>query len=174
MPQPIHTDRLKLIPFTLEIANALLAGDTSILSKTGLTPTPFWPDQEALDTLPKIIRNLELVQEPTGFESWMVVRKADKAVIGDAGFKGLPNADGEVDIGYAIIEQEQKKGLGLEVAKGLADWAVKQPAVKAITAKCLIDNTASARILSRLNMQETFRDASMIYWRLEKQCTEQL
>lgn len=164
--QNIHTSRLILIPFTLNVARTLLDGDISILVQLGLQPTLYWPDQEAIDTLPKIIKNLELVSAPTGFESWMVVHKYSMAVIGDAGFKGMPNADGEVDIGYAIIAQEQQKGYGMEVAKGLLDWAFSQPNVAAVTARCLISNTSSARILEKLGMQEDFRTQEMIYWRV--------
>ena len=99
----VYTDRLVLIPFTLTASCALLAGDLSVLNALGLQPSAYWPDQEAIDTLPKIIKNLKLVQEPTGFESWMIVLKSNNTVIGDAGFKGQPNTEGEVDIGYAII-----------------------------------------------------------------------
>ncbi|MCX2738394.1 GNAT family N-acetyltransferase [Pontibacter anaerobius] len=164
--QNIHTHRLILIPFTLNVAKALLDGGTSILAQLGLQPTPYWPDQEARETLPKIIRNLELVPAPTGFESWMVVQKSSMTVIGDAGFKGTPNAEGEVDIGYAIIAQEQQKGYGLEVAQGLSAWALAQPGVSVITAKCLIHNTASAKILKKLGMQEAGRSDEMIHWEL--------
>ncbi|PRY10654.1 RimJ/RimL family protein N-acetyltransferase [Pontibacter ummariensis] len=164
----IYTDRLVLVPFTLTVAQSLLQGNVSVLEELQLQPTTYWPDQEALETLPKIINNLELVQEPTGFESWMVVLQSNKTVIGDAGFKGLPNAEGEVDIGYAIIEQEHRKGYGLEVARGLAGWALEQPGVKAITAKCLIHNAPSARILEKLGMQKVNRDETMIHWRLDK------
>ncbi|WP_439881235.1 GNAT family N-acetyltransferase [Pontibacter sp. MBLB2868] len=164
----IHTERLVLIPFTLPVADALLQGEVGILRKIGLLPTPYWPDQEAIETLPKIIKNLKLVHEPTGFESWMVVLKSNMTVIGDAGFKGLPNADGEVDIGYAIIKQEHKKGYGMEVANGLAEWAFLQPVTKAITAKCLIGNTASARILHKLGLRETERNDKLISWRKDK------
>ena len=166
MPQPIHTNRLILIPFTLEVTKALIAGDTSILPKLGLQLTSFWPDQEAIDTFPKIIKNLELVQEPTGFESYMVVHRESMTVIGDAGFKGLPNADGEVDIGYAIIEQAQNRGYGLETAKGLTNWAFQQPGVKAVTARCLLDNAPSARVLVKLGMQQVSTTEEFIRWKI--------
>ncbi|MBB6611459.1 GNAT family N-acetyltransferase [Pontibacter sp. Tf4] len=164
--QPIHTDRLILLPFTLEITEMLMAGDTSIIPKLGLQLTPYWPDQEAIDTFPKIIRNLELVPEPSGFESYMVVHRQSMTVIGDAGFKGLPNENGEVDLGYAIIVQAQKNGFGLEAAKGLANWAFRQPDVKAITARCLLNNTPSARVLEKLGMQEVSRNEEIIRWKL--------
>ncbi|GAB3199197.1 ribosomal-protein-alanine N-acetyltransferase [Pontibacter aydingkolensis] len=165
-PQPIHTNRLILIPFTLEATKTLMAGDTSILPKLGLQLTPFWPDQEAIDTFPKIIKNLELVKEPTGFESYMVVHRVSMTVIGDVGFKGLPNADGEVDIGYAIIAQAQNRGYGLETAQGLMNWAFQQPGVKAITARCLLGNAPSARVLVKLGMQQVSTTEDFIRWRI--------
>ncbi|WP_299755976.1 GNAT family N-acetyltransferase [uncultured Pontibacter sp.] len=162
----IHTERLILIPFTLEVTNTLLSGDTSILIKLGLHLTPYWPDQEAIDTFPKIITNLNLVQEPTGFESYMVVHRESMTVIGDAGFKGLPNAEGEVDIGYAIIAQAQNRGYAQETAKGLINWAFQQPAVKAVTARCLLDNAPSARVLVKLGMQQVSTTEEFIRWKL--------
>lgn len=169
---PIHTNRLILIPFTLEITKTLMAGDTSILQKLGLQLTPYWPDQEAIDTFPKIIQNLEKVAEPTGFESYMVVHRHSMTVIGDAGFKGLPNADGEVDLGYAIITQAQKNGYGFEVARGLVNWAFQQPNVQAITARCLLDNVPSARVLEKLGMQEVSRDEELIRWKILNPATQ--
>ncbi|MBF8964855.1 GNAT family N-acetyltransferase [Pontibacter sp. FD36] len=165
--QPIHTERLVLIPFTLAAARALYSGDNGVLTYLGLQITPLWPDQESMDTLPKIIKRLEQLPEPTGFESWMIVLKHNATVIGDAGFKGGPNQDGAVDIGYSIIAQEQQKGYGLETARGLVDWAFQQNGVKAVTASCLLENTASIRILEKLGMQELVRDDEVIYWKLE-------
>ncbi|OKL38954.1 GNAT family N-acetyltransferase [Pontibacter flavimaris] len=170
---PIHTDRLVLIPFTLEVARALLAFNTSILAEIGLQPTRFWPDQESMDTLPRIIKRLEQLPEPTGFESWMIVLKRNATVIGDAGFKGAANKEGAVDIGYSIIEQEQQRGYGLETARALVGWAFRHPQVKAVTANCLLENAASIRLLEKLGMQETVRDDELIYWRLTKPATSQ-
>jgi len=165
---PIYTNRLALIPVTLEVARALYAFNTGIRAEIGLPPPRFWPDQESMDPLPRIIKRLEQLPEPTGFESWMIVLKHNATVIGDAGFKGVPNQEGLVDIGYSIIEQEQQKGYGLETAQALVEWAFRQPQVEAVTANCLLENTASVRLLERLGMQEIVRDDEMIYWKLSK------
>ncbi|PVY44002.1 GNAT family N-acetyltransferase [Pontibacter virosus] len=164
--QPIHTERLVLIPFTLEAARTLYAGNNAVLTYLGLQPTRFWPDQESMDTLPRIIKRLEKLPEPTGFESWMIVLKHNATVIGDAGFKGGPNQEGTVDIGYSIIEQEQQRGYGLETAQALVNWAFQHPDVKAVTANCLLENTASARILQKIGMEELVRDDELVYYRL--------
>ncbi len=164
----IVSDRLLLVPFTLDIASNILEGNIGVLESLGLKTDKNWPDNESLETLPKIIKNLQLVKEPTGFESWMIVKRDNMLVIGDAGFKGRPNANGEVDIGYSIIEKEQNRGYGLETAKSLVDWAFLQQEVKHITASCLIKNIASGKILEKIGMFEISRDEEMIYWRLSK------
>lgn len=166
--EQILSDRLIFIPFTLDIATSILEGNLDVLEVLGLKTDKNWPDDETIETLPKIIKNLELVMQPTGFESWMIVKQDNMFVIGDAGFKGKPNANGEVDIGYSIIEKEQKRGYGFETAKKLADWAFSQEEVNFITASCSINNIASARILEKLGMQEISRDKEMIYWRISK------
>jgi len=150
------------------VARALRAGNTGILAEIGLQPTRIWPDQESMDTLPRIIKRLEQLPEPTGFESWMIVLRHNATVIGDAGFKGAPNKEGIVDIGYSIIEQEQQRGYGLETARALVGWAFRHPHVEAVTANCLLENTASIRLLEKLGMQETVRDDEMIYWKLHR------
>jgi [ribosomal protein S5]-alanine N-acetyltransferase len=166
--EKILSDKLIFVPFTLDFATSILEGNLDVLESLGLKTDKNWPDNESIETLPKIIKNLELVKEPTGFESWMIVRQDNMFVIGDAGFKGKPNANGEVDIGYSIIEKEQKRGYGFETAKKLADWAFLHPDVKHITASCLINNIASAKILEKVGMQEISRDEEMIYWRISR------
>lgn len=165
----IKTDRLLLLPFTYAITVPLLRGDHSELAKAGIQAAEGWPDQDMIETLPKILRNLELAGgEPSGFESWLVLENDSLQIIGDVGFKGKPNAQGEVDIGYAVIESKRRSGIASEAAMGLVEWAFGDPAVQAITAKCLIDNAASARTLVRMGFREIARDSEYISWKLER------
>ncbi|MDI6045892.1 GNAT family N-acetyltransferase [Flavobacterium yafengii] len=105
----IITDRLLLIPFTKEIANIILSGDFTKLIEMGFHLGKGYPDEETLDTIPKILHNLNLVQEPTGFESWMIVLKDEMTIIGDIGFKGIPNHLGAIDIGYGKLIVKEKR-----------------------------------------------------------------
>ncbi|MCM3080563.1 MULTISPECIES: GNAT family N-acetyltransferase [Brevibacillus] len=164
----IFTQRLILIPFTIKIAKSIIQGKYEELTDMGLGLGEGWPDEDTMETLPKIIKALELVEEPTGFESWMVIKKDEMSIIGDAGFKGRPNTEGEVDIGYGIIEAERKKGYGFETATGLVVWAFSQPEVNKITAKCLINNIDSARLLKKMKFKEISRDDEMLYWSIQK------
>jgi ribosomal-protein-alanine N-acetyltransferase len=164
----ITTQRLLLIPFTTTICTGILNDDFNVLAAFGLQPGNGYPDDETLATLPRILINLGKVPQPSGFESWMVVLKSSNTIIGDVGFKGLPDRKGAVDIGYGIIESERKKGYALEATAGLINWAFIQPQVKVITARSLTDNIPSARVLQKLHFTSEAEHDSMIHWMLNR------
>jgi ribosomal-protein-alanine N-acetyltransferase len=162
----IETKRLRLLPFTIKICEETLSGLTSALTGLDITPAIGWPDLETLDTLPRILINLNKVQSPSGFESWMVLDKSTNTLVGDIGFKGIPNERDEIDLGYGIVKSETQKGYAKEAALGLIEWAFKQTEVKAITANCSKDNLASQNILAFLNFKKLREHHAMIYWKL--------
>ena len=165
----IYTDRLVLIPYTKKIATGILGGNYQELFNLGISFDEGWPDAIELETVPKILKNLELVNKPTGFESWMIVVKQGMKIIGSTGFKGVPNDEGSIDIGYGIISQAQKKGYAIEAVTALAKWAFSKPEVKMITARCVLNNMNSARLLGKMKFIEISRDDEMIYWKLVNQ-----
>jgi len=165
--EKIETERLLLIPFTRQLCHLINDKDFVELQNKGLNAGDGYPDHETLDTIPKIVANIELSNGPTGFESWVIITKKEMKIIGDVGFKGIPNQAGEIDLGYGIISSERKKGYATESAKALSDWALAQPIVTKITAKCLIENGDSKKILQKLNFKKTHQDDTMIYWSLE-------
>lgn len=147
----IKTSRLILLPFTKTICEEALNNSTHSLAAIGIRPDNGWPDAETLDTLPRIVINLNKVDAPSGFESWMIIETGTNLIIGDIGFKGLPNDAGEIDLGYGIIADKRNKGFAIEAATGMLKWAFDQKTVKAVTASCLANNLGSQKILSLLN-----------------------
>ena len=161
------TERLILIPYTIQICENIIEDNFSDLDKMGLKKGISWPDNDVLDNLPRIINNLSLVESPTGFETWMIIKKDTLEVIGDLGFKGFNYESENVDIGYGIIKEERRKGYTEEATTELIKWAFSKEFIKAITANCLIDNVSSVNLLKKLNFKETMRDNTMIYWVLK-------
>ena len=161
------TQRLILIPYTIEICKNFLNNDYTDLSKLGLRKGKSWPDQDVMETLPKIINNLSKVNAPTGFESWMIIKKDTLEIIGDAGFKGFNYAEKNADIGYGIIKEERRKRYAHEAVTELIKWAFSKEIVNEITAGCLIDNVSSINLLQKLKFKEKYRDAEMLYWALQ-------
>lgn len=160
----ITTERLYLLPFTMKIAKEVMDGQFTSLAELGLKLGKGWPDEDLMECLPRIIGNLELVEEPSGFESWMVIDKENKTLIGDAGFKGQPNEEGVVDLGYSIVGAERRKGYAAEAATGLIEWAFKQPEVKVITARCAHVNEASTKTLTALGFYQKFIKEEIVHW----------
>lgn len=165
--EKILTKRLILIPYTIQICKNVINNNFEDLHDMGLKKGKSWPDKDVIETLPKIINNLSKVELPTGFESWMIVKKDSSEVIGDIGFKGFNYEQENADIGYGIIKEERRKGFAEEAATTLIKWAFSTKIVKEITAKCLIDNVGSINLLQKLNFIEIKEGNEMVYWSLQ-------
>ncbi|UZJ64290.1 GNAT family N-acetyltransferase [Sphingobacterium sp. KU25419] len=162
----LSTERLTLIPYTIPICKHILNQEFDFLKKMDLRKGRGWPDDDVLETLPKIINNLSEIGAPTGFESWMIIKNETSEIIGDIGFKGFNQKEQLIDIGYGIILGERRQGYAEEAAKALIGWAFEQGIVKEITAKCLTHNVSSIHLLQKLNFKEIKRDDIFLYWSL--------
>ena len=100
--------------------------------------------------------------------AWYVLRKEDDSVLGDIGFKGKPNEDQTVEIGYGFIEKYWNQGYATEAVKELIDWAFKTGEVETIIAETLLDNYSSMRVLEKLHMKRVNATEMMINWKIEK------
>lgn len=165
--EKLITERLILIPFTIQICENLINANFSDLGKMKLKKGKGWPDQDVMETLPKIINNLSKVESPTGFESWIIIKKDTSEIIGDLGFKGFNSQEENIDIGYGVIKEERGKGYAEEAATVLIKWAFSNKIVKEITAKCLFDNLSSINLLKKLNFVKIKNDDLMVYWLLK-------
>jgi len=164
----IITKRLYLIPFTLRICKEMLNNDFTSLREMNINPGETWPDEDMLETLPRIIDKLKLVPAPSGFESWIIMEKETNTVIGDTGFKGLPDSNGAADIGYGIIAGARRKGYAAEAVNGLIKWAFLQPELNLITASCETTNTGSAKVLKGLGFKCKGVNEEMFEWELPR------
>ncbi|MFV0139593.1 GNAT family N-acetyltransferase [Empedobacter stercoris] len=162
----LETERLLLVPFTIDICEDMLYNDYRILEEKGFLKGKDWPDQDMMDTIPKIIQKLLIHNYVTGFESWMIIKKDTKEIIGDVGFKGFNAADENVDIGYGIIREERRKGYAEEACTELIRWAFSQEIVKEVTAKSFSDNFKSINLLKKLGFEKVVEHNGFTYWSL--------
>ena len=148
------TERLILIPFTIDICRNILNKDYKDLEVLNLKKGSSWPDADVLDTLPRIINTLNKVECPTGYESWMIIKKDTLEVIGDLGFKGFNNEEENIDLGYGIIKEERRKGYAAEAVNEIIKWAFSNEIIKEITANCLAENISSINLLNKFNFKQ--------------------
>lgn len=143
VPHPeLTTDRLVLVPQTLAVARALLAGED-----TGLPLAAGYPHVDTADALRTYVENGQSDQDG----GWFVTLADDGRVIGDCGTLGWTDDRGRVEIGYGLAAQFRRQGYGTEAARALADWVAAQPDVYAVTAAVQVGNLASRRLLERLD-----------------------
>lgn len=103
-----------------------------------------------------------------GWGSWLVIRKEDDIVIGDIGFKGKPNLNKEVEVGYGLLEAYWSKGYATEAVGALVDWEFKTNQVNKIIAEVLKDNIASIHVLNNIGMKRLSEVNEMYYYQVEK------
>lgn len=160
----IKTERLILIPVTLQLTTLLLSNDFTEIENIGIRMSEHWPTPDTNDILPIVHETLKRQDAPSGFEFWMIQCKENNTVIGDIGFHGKPDENGEVEVGFGLVREEWNKGYGFEALKGIAKWTKMQEGVKKIKADCLIDNVASRRILEKIGLKEVYRNDEYIFW----------
>jgi [ribosomal protein S5]-alanine N-acetyltransferase len=84
---------------------------------------------------------------------WLLVIREISFGAGLAGFKGFPDENGEVEIGYGIDPAYQGQGYMTEAVERLISWAFKEPACLAVTARdTKRSNTSSLRVLAKVGM----------------------
>jgi RimJ/RimL family protein N-acetyltransferase len=83
----------------------------------------------------------------------LFVADAPRTLVGWGGFKGPPDDDGAVEIGYAIAPAWEGRGVATAAAGALVDEAWAAPAVRAVTAHTLIGPGASVRVLEKLGFE---------------------
>ena len=164
----LSSERLTLIPYTTTICVEILDNNFKTITELGLKPGKLWPDADIIETIPRIIKNINKVGLPTGFESWMIIKSDTNEIIGDIGFKGFNRITSSADIGYGIIASERRNGYAIEACKTLIEWAFQNESLKSITAACLLDNVGSANLLEKLNFEKNAVDEEFYYWILEK------
>ena len=64
-----------------------------------------------------------------GWWLWYAVLKKENILCGSLGFKGVPDENGEAELGYGILPRFEKQGLATEAARKLCRWAMQKRAV---------------------------------------------
>ncbi|MCA0999261.1 MULTISPECIES: GNAT family N-acetyltransferase [Bacillus cereus group] len=147
----LETERLYIVPCTeerIQIAN-----------------------EQGYNSGPHIVGHVENVKQDVAllpWGAWYVLRKEDDSVLGDIGFKGGPNENQTVEIGYGFIEKYWNVGYATEAVRELIDWAFKTGEVETIIAETLLDNYSSIRVLEKLHMKRVNATETMINWKIKK------
>lgn len=133
---------------------------------------------EALDSSVKVELSadwLALLHSSTSTDPWThgfsVVHRDSEIVVGSAGFKGPPAADGVVEIAYGVSPEYQGKGYATEAAQALVAYAFSSGRVRVVRAHTRPEPNASTRVLTKSGFRhvgEVIDPEDGLVWRWEK------
>lgn len=165
----LTTRRLTLVPFALDLVRLAAAGDWDALEEClSARVLPRWAEDPARKYLPTLLSALEAHPASSVWRGYLMLHTTDQAVIGSAGFKGPPDRDGTVEIGYGIVPAYRRQGYTFEAVRALVEWAFGHPEVMRVTAQCDDGNAGSIRILEKLGMHRTGHAGRMLSWQLPR------
>lgn len=164
-----ETKRLSIKPLNYSQLLKYIKNDHSLeneleLSETNITITPEFREALEQAILPMVAKN---ENNYLYFTLWTIIAKAENKMVGDLCFKGLPDADGAIEIGYGTYEDFRGNGYMSEAVGGIIEWAKKQPEIKAITASTNAENIASFTILKKNKFVKIGESEELFHWKLE-------
>ena len=150
----IRTQRLELRPAGTAELEAELAGRDALAAQLGVAVPDAWPPE--LYDEAAVRYSLEVVRAAGGDSAWAMYHMVDPAhgtVVGVCGYKGPPDAEGTVEVGYSVVPEFRRKGYATEATSGLMIRAFAEPSVTRVVAQTLSDLTPSLGVLEKLGFR---------------------
>ncbi|MDO9323679.1 MAG: GNAT family N-acetyltransferase, partial [Methanoregula sp.] len=151
---PIQTERLELIPATLEILKSDLHHNHEELGRllNAIIPTA-WPppllDQDALNLFVSMFSD----GSDPHFCTWYWIRTGptgtDRTLIGSGGTLSYPTSPDAVMIGYSVLDAFQNFGYATEALWRIIPVIFARPGIRRIIATTYPELKASIRVLEK-------------------------
>jgi RimJ/RimL family protein N-acetyltransferase len=148
------TERLRLVPITLEAMEAVLDHDKARAEAiVGARFPPAWPNDQLLDVgFPYSRAAIRAAPEIRLWGDSLVVLRAEPRVVGSVVFHGRPT-DGIAEVGYGIEEASRGNGVATEATRACVEWALAQPDITAVQATTFPWHVASLGVIRNVGMQ---------------------
>ena len=150
----IETARLQLIPCDLPHFDAIINDEQKLESLLQVKLADQWIEfPAAREAMQPGYEHLKSHPEILGWWTYLFLHKPDRTLIGLGGFKGLVNDQGMVELGYEIAPAYRRRGLALEAANGMIEYAFAHPGIKRVDAHTLPEKNASTGVLEKAGMK---------------------
>jgi RimJ/RimL family protein N-acetyltransferase len=147
--------RVRIVHLSTQVLAALAAGDLAAANRASpVLLTPWLVSHEAIGTWR--YRTSQVADTPADL-AWVtgVIWDVDReVVVGKAGFHGAPDADGMVEVGYAVDPAERRRGYARAALMAMLDRARAEPSVRTLRATVSPDNAASLGLIAQLPFVE--------------------
>ncbi|WP_042349209.1 GNAT family N-acetyltransferase [Bacillus massiliigorillae] len=169
MKDIIETDRLRLIPKTLELIKASFYGRESLEKSLGFYVCEGFLDEDyQTEIFP--LHYARITDDPS-LSRWsgFIIEKSNKMLIGSAGFEDKPDENGVIEVRFYIHPFFRGKGYGTEILLALKDLYIEKEEVNSITATRISpDNIAAIKVLQKIGMGLEKHRANELYFAIHK------
>jgi len=153
----VLTPRLKLLPITLPMLEAVMLGRRGEAeSLAGARMPAKWPNPELMERAFTVsLDELRADPERRLWGARVMIADADAAgrrVVGSIVFTGGPGPDGAVELAYGVEEGSQGRGYATEAVRACMGWAFEQAGVLAVRATTFAWHLASLRVIEKVGM----------------------
>lgn len=159
-----ETKNLLLMKFSTDSMLSVLRGDNELEFENKIYRfASGWPIPVYKNLFPYKISRFQTHPNEEEYEG-IIIHKKDQLIIGDMGFKGGPDENGIMEIGYSIAADYQGNGYATEMGKAFCKWGMQKKNVTKIIATCSIYNHASIRVLEKIGMKKVKEEIEKYYW----------
>ncbi|MCD8260849.1 MAG: GNAT family N-acetyltransferase [Bacteroides sp.] len=163
----LETDRLRILALFPERFSLLCEDYLRFEEVMGLHPSGypvFWTEdiRQVMSQLCEQAR--EHSDNYYWYTNWLIVLKEENRVIGSACFKGEPDEQGEVEIGYGMYSGYQNRGYMTEAVAVLCQWALAREQVTAVLAAIDPENVPSCKVLEKSGFTRYQGPGDLLFW----------
>ena len=168
--EKINTPRLKLIPLTHDQLAMYLDREGDFYGQVNPVSREILTDDLRRAISIKLERMaVDSVEELLWITYWLILVPPDDFGAGMIGFKGAPDENGQVEIGYGIDRDFQMRGYMTEAVKGMIHWAFSDSRCTRIVAPdTLRSNIGSNRVLQKVGMYVYESKPDALSWCLDR------
>ena len=163
----LETLRLIIFPLNYEQELKFIDGDNLLEQELGFPLSIRAIPEELLGPIQqRVLPNLKDPSKNSLFyTTWIGIEKSLQKIVGSFGFKGMPNAQKEIEIGYGIFPEFQNRGFMTEMVAAAIEWCRQQNGIDFILAETSNENIPSMKVLLKNNFIEFDRKGTTIWWR---------
>lgn len=151
----LTTARLRLVPVTVELVEAVLTADRARAERIIGASCPLaWPNRALLERA--FYLSVDAIRADPEDRLWgdrvMITTDASCRVVGSVIFHGSPDREGVAEVAYGVEEESQRQGYATEATRASVEWALAEPGCTAVRAATPPWHLASQKVLERCGL----------------------
>ena len=150
----LETPRLRLVPVTLEMMEAVVREDREEAERLlGAAFPPGWPNEQLIASgFPFSIAAIRAAPDVRLWGDSLVLRRhGQPRVVGSVVFHGRPT-NGIAEVAYAVEDTSRGIGLASEATRACVEWALEEPGITAVQATTFPWHHASLGVIRNVGM----------------------